>query len=208
MQLKIYQRLNQILIGIMVVTIVSLTIIILNFTKFDATLKITTIVVFFSFTLISFFAFKMLEHNWDKYLIQKMILKGQVALAEIISASPLYPIKDSSAHFYEIWQIEVIVRDLELETHKITLYEKVNADIKRIPTGYVYVTYDPDKPNRLFIIPNGTIGRFTNLAPLINFYETSKLNIKYLDVIDDQGLVIRTFKESIKIYESESKVNN
>ncbi len=208
MQLKIYQRLNQILIGLMAIIVVGLTFIILNFTKLDTTLKIIAIVGFFSFTVISFFAFKMLEYNWDKYLIQRMILKGQVALAEIINANPLYPIKDSASHFYELWQIEVVIRDAELKTQKVTFYEKMNADIKKIPTGNVYVTYDPEKPERLFIIPNGTIGRFTNLAPLINFYETSKLNIKYLDVIDDQGLVIRTYKESIKIYESEKQVNN
>ncbi len=203
MQLKIYQRLNQILIGLIVLVLATIAVIIINFSRFDNTLKLIIIVGFFTFTILSFFAFKMLEYNWDKYLIQKMILKGHVALAEITSASPLYTIKDSASKYYRIFQFEVVMKDLELNNTKLTFYEKMNIDVKTVPTGNIYITYDPKKPNRLFIIPNGVIARFTNLAPLINFYEKSNIKIKYLDVIDDQGLVIRTFKESIRLYNSQ-----
>ncbi|MDD3923734.1 MAG: hypothetical protein PHP11_01360, partial [Erysipelotrichaceae bacterium] len=197
MQLKIYQRLNQILIGLIISIIVVLTLVIINFKSFDSSIKIIVIVGFFAFTILSFFGFKMLEYNWDKYLIQKMILKGQVALAEIVTSTPLYPIKDSASHFYRLWQFDMIIKDTELQTHKLTLYEKMNYEVKTIPTGNVYVTYDPEKPKKLFIIPNGMIGRFTNLMPLVSFYEKANLNIKYLDVIDDKGLVIRTYKDSL-----------
>lgn len=203
MQLKIYQRLNQILIGLIVLVLVTIAVIIINFSRFDNSLKLIIIVGFFTFTILSFFAFKMLEYNWDKYLIQKMILKGHVVLAEITSASPLYTIKDSASKYYRIFQFEVVMKDLELNNTKLTFYEKMNIDVKTVPTGNIYITYDPKKPNRLFIIPNGVIARFTNLAPLINFYEKSNIKIKYLDVIDDQGLVIRTFKESIRLYNSQ-----
>ena len=114
MQLKIYQRLNQILIGIIIIIIVALAVVIINFGSFDSTTRIIVMVGFFAFTVLSFLGFKMLEYNWDKYLIQKMILKGQVALAEIVSSTPLYPIKDTASRFYRLWQFEVIVKRTEL----------------------------------------------------------------------------------------------
>ena len=168
-------------------------------------MKIIVIAGFFALTLLTFFGFKTLEINWDRYLIQKMILNGQIGLAEITSAQPLYKIKDSASKFYRLFQIDVVLKDLELNNVKLTFYEKFNIDVRTIPTGNVYITYDPLKPNRIFIIPNGTIARFTNLAPIINFYEQSNIRIKYLDVIEDSGLVIRTYKESLKQYDTDKK---
>jgi len=205
MQLKIYQKLNQILIGMIIVFLAIIIVIILNFSKLDSTLKIIVVIGFFALTLLAFFGFKTLEINWDRYLIQKMILNGQIGLAEITNTSPLYKIKDSSSKFYRLFQIDVVLKDLELNNIKLTFYEKFNINVRTIPTGNVYITYNPNKPNRLFIIPNGTIARFTNLAPIVSFYEKSKIKIKYLDVIEDNGLVIRTYKESLKQYDTDQK---
>ncbi|MPM97412.1 hypothetical protein SDC9_144585 [bioreactor metagenome] len=203
MQLKIYQRLNQILLGLIIITLAIIGVIIFNFGKLDGTAKILIVIGFFVFTLVAILGFKTLEYNWDKYLIQKMILRGQVALAEIKSANPLYQIKDSSSKFYRLFQVEVVMKDLELQNVNLTVYEKFNINVRSIPNGNVYITYDAKKPNRLFIIPNGMIARFPSIAPIISFYENAGLKLKYLDVLDDEGLVIRTFKESLKIFDNQ-----
>jgi hypothetical protein len=82
----------------------------------------------------------------------------------------------------------------------------MNIETDQIPSGSVYVTYDAAKPAQIFMIPNSMIGSLPSLMPIVQGYEKdSKLEIKYLDVHYNKGMVLKTFKETISDYKKEKE---
>lgn len=208
MQLKIYQRLNQLLILIFVSIVVFGIAVVLNFNRLE-NMKTLIFAFFMLYSLGCYFIFKMIENNWDKRLIQKMAIANQVVVANIREAKPYLHIKDSSSKHYNLWEITVDYYDHDLNRHEYTLFERMNASVEMIPHGTVFLTHDENKPNRKFIIPNVIVSHIESLMPIVQKYEKTKaINIKYLNVYYNTGIVIETYKESLKNQKNNSKVED
>lgn len=107
--------------------------------------------------------------------------------------------RDSSFTTYHLYEFEADVYDTDLNCTRRTFYEKMNEQTESIPNGTVYITFDETKPTQIFIIPNVMISHIPSLIPIVAAYEKSKqIKIKYLDVYYNKGMVIKTFKESLK----------
>lgn len=198
MQLKIYQRLNQLLLAIIALTILIVSLIVMNFSKLQAKLFLI-IFLFIIYSLLCFFGFRFLEINWDKYLIQKMAINNQIVLARIKKVEALMPIKDSSAKYYTLWQLTVDFWDHDMNKHETTLVEKMNVNTKEIPFGNIFITYNKDKPKQLFVVPNVMVSHLEKMAPIAAAYEKNKaISIKYLNAYYKDGMIIETYKSSLK----------
>ena len=80
----------------------------------------------------------------------------------------------------------------------MTFSEKFASTQTSIPNGFIYVTYDTDKPEAVFIIPNMLLGAFENVPSIIQNYEKTVKDIRYLNVYFTKGIVLETFKESLR----------
>ena len=198
MQLRIYQRLNQLLFALLGSDVIIIAVAFWKFNTIRDSLVIYFVIVLV-YNLICFFAYKTIEINWDKRMMQKMAVKGQVALANIKTAKLLLAIKDSGNKHYNIWQFDVDYWGKDMEKKEGIVIEKLNPLIQTVPSGTVYITEDPKKPLHRFIIQNIVVGNIPALMPLVAAYENNKnLKIKYLNVYYRDGLVIETFKQSLK----------
>jgi hypothetical protein len=147
--------------------------------------------------------FKYLEDYWDKRIITRMAKDGKIALMNISGGKRIVPLRDTSLRTYWIYELEGELWNREHVPMRKIFQEKMNADTKEIPQGFVYVTYDEQKPRQMFIIPNTIIGNLPNLMPLVADYEKdAKINVKYLDAHYNKGIVLRTFKETISDYKA------
>lgn len=153
-------------------------------------------IVVFSLIFISIYHY--LEVNVDRKIITKMVQEGNMALARIESGVFEKIHKDAALKKYVIWKLSVTIYDKNLEVHKMEIYDQFAPQQESIPQGNVYVTYDPNKPDCIFIIPNMLVGAFESNKDLILNYEKKIKNIKYLNVYYNHGLVVETFKESMK----------
>ena len=146
--------------------------------------------------------FRYLEENWDKNVIGKMAKSGKIALMNIKSGKRIMAARDSGFRNYWIYEFEGTMYNDRHEPMEKKFQEKMNKDTEEIPTGSVYVTYDELKPAQIFIIPNAMIGSLPNLMKTVQDYEKdSKIEVKYLDAHYNKGMVLKTFKETIKDYE-------
>jgi len=197
MQLKIYKRLNSLLLIMLLIPIVIAVIVVVNYNYF-ADYIILLFIIVFVYNLACFFLFKMLEKNWDKNIIQKMAINNQVVLANIKSAKIAFPFRDSSRKLYNMWEITVDYIDHDMSTHEFVFFEKLNPYQTEIPLGTVFMTNDEKKLGRKFIVPNVIISHIETMIPIVENYEKQKkAYIKYLNVYYNDGLVIETYKQSM-----------
>jgi hypothetical protein len=162
--------------------------------------------VFIFVSIVLALYFKYLEDHWDKKIIFRMAKDGKVALMEISGGRRIMPLRDTSLRTYWIYELEGELWNREHVPIRKTFQEKMNKDTGEIPQGFVYVTYDEQKPRQIFVIPNVMIGNLPGLAPLVADYEKDgKINIKYLDAYYNRGMVLRTFKETISDYKAGAK---
>ncbi|MDR1795697.1 MAG: hypothetical protein LBR25_09910 [Erysipelotrichaceae bacterium] len=198
MQLKIYRRINQLIIGSMIGVLVGTAILLTrkDLSESSRNIMIASLIII---VVVAFFGAKMLENNWDKRMIQKMALNQQIALANIIETTRFMIIRDTSFRKYILWEFKVMMLDRQGNKREATFYDKVNASLLEIPKGTIYMTYDPDKPDRMFVIPNVIISHIPTLMPVVKKFESTKnFHIKYINVYYDGGLVFKTFKETLK----------
>ncbi len=197
MQLRIYRLLNFISLLIMLLTIAGVIFIFIYRTALAASMSIV-IVIFVVVAVLLFLAFKMLENNLDKVIMQKKAYKGDIVLANITSARFLSAIRDTSFKTYTLWAIAVTYYDHDMKSHETTIIEKLNPICKSIPHGTIYMTYDQKHPDRGLVVQNVIISHTPSLKPLIDRYEANKnIKIKYLNTHYDSGLVINTFEEQM-----------
>jgi hypothetical protein len=162
--------------------------------------------VFIFVSLVLAIYFKYLEDYWDKRIIMRMAKDGKVALMNISGGKRLMPLRDTSLRTYWIYELEGELWNREHVPIRKSFQEKMNTDTDEIPQGFVYVTYDEQKPRQIFIIPNAMIGNLPNLMPLVADYEKDgKINIKYLDAHYNRGMVLKTFKKTISDYKAGTK---
>ncbi len=150
------------------------------------------------FSLVYFYWFKHYESNWDKKIILRMLESQRIALAKILSYGAVSHIRDSNFKNYIIYKLELEVIKPDLTSEKIVCYEKFNNNVTSIPQGHVYITYDEALPDHVFIIQNELLAHFHELAPMVKNYEAKVKDLKYLSVIQNQGLVIKTFHAHLK----------
>lgn len=204
MQLKLYRYLTW---GSLVMAIVLLggaAYILFNHALFASLSKALTFYVIIA--LVITLIYKFLENNIDKILLQRKVFKGEVVLANIKSYKYLTAFRDSGFRTYLLMQFEVTYYDENMQPHPATIIEKMNKDCTSIPLGSLYMTYDAKHPDNGMFVQNFLISRVPELMPLVQKYENTKsINIKYLDVHYDNGLVIQTFKDALKQNEERQK---
>ena len=197
MQLKILKRLNLILYALLGAVLILAIVVILNFNFFRPHLLLVFAGTFI-YNMIAFFLYKYLEKNWDKSIIQKMAIANQVVIANIKQSKQLFSFKDSGGKRYNMWQIELEYVDHDLNHHTTLIFEKLNQELTILPLGTVFLTYDPKKPDRQFIVPNVIISHIDTMIPIVSNYEKSKKAfIKYLNVYYNDGLIIETYRQSM-----------
>ena len=205
MQLRIYYGFNAILLGIISCVVIAGGIIMKNFNTYDN--KTLVLVIYFAITILAYFVFKTAENNYDKRMIQKMVMKGEIALAQIKSAKAVKHIKDTSGKHYHLWEVEVEYYDQQFKKHKYTLIDKFNVNLREIPNGTVYITNNEAKPHQKFFVQNVMIGHIPSLQPIVAAYEKNKLiPIKYLNVYYKDGIIIETYETSMKNKKEAEKV--
>lgn len=198
MQFKINKRLNQLLYLMIGIELVAAVLLFVNRRLFSNHLFLIFAIIFI-YNIVCFFIFKTLEKNWDKRIIQKMVLNNQVVIANIKSGKIAFPYRDSSYKKYNMWEITVDYIDHDMSTHEFVFYEKLNPTVEHLPKGTVFLTNDNNKPGKKFIVPNVLISHSESLMPIVQNYEKQKkAYIKYLNVYYDNGLVIETYQQSMK----------
>lgn len=198
MQLKVAKVLNQILLIIFMIVVGLIALLFVLIPKMPE-LKWVFLGSFVLTGIALLTVFRWLEQTWDKRVITRMAQNGKVALANIQSAERIQPMRDSSFLSYWLYEFKGELYDPELNRIEKKFYEKMNYTTDEVPNGSVFVTYDPEKPDQVFIIPNDVISHIPALAPIAAKFEKDKrIGVKYLDVYYDKGINIRTFREAVK----------
>ena len=197
MQLRIAKMLNKLLavIGLLIICGgVGVYFLSRNFPE----LRLLFICLFILVALAFMAAFRWFEARWDKRVITRMAREGRIALANIISARRVMPLRDSSFTNYWLYEFQSELYDSKVNKSEKTFYEKMSRDMDEVPQGSVYVTYDAAMPGQVFIIPNVMISHMPHLAPVVKRYEDDKsISIKYLDVFYNKGIVLKNFKDTV-----------
>jgi len=159
--------------------------------------KTAYLILFVLITIGLMIFFRWMEERWDKQVIIRMTKNGKVALANIKHTERVMRMRDSA--FTNFWLYE-FVADLvtpDLENLKdVKFWEKMNIDTTQIPDGSVYVTYDPEKPTQIFVVPNVLISQLPGLMPVVRKIEVNA-SIRYLDAFYNKGMVIKSMKDSL-----------
>lgn len=196
MQLKIAKIINS-LLALLTVTILVLAggyfFVYNRYPEF----KTTYLILFALIAIALMIFFRWMEEGWDKRVITRMAKDGKVALANIKHSERIMRMRDSA--FTNFWLYE-FVADLvtpELETLKdVKFWEKMNVETDKIPNGSVFVTYDPEKPTQIFVVPNVLISQLPELMPAVRKIEANA-SIRYLDTYYNKGMVIKSMKDSL-----------
>jgi hypothetical protein len=156
-------------------------------------------VLFIAIGLSLLFLFNYYEQHIDRWIIQKMVKNGQVALAEIRKGTFHRLFTDGRFKKHVLWKLELDVYDHDHRKHRVTTIEKFSPHQTSIPAGSVYVTWDPARPDHIFLIPNLLIGSTAALKPLVQGYEDDQqLPVAYLNCFYDEGIRLMTYQQSMK----------
>ena len=196
MQLKLHRRCTIMISIFLVILIIAVAYLTMNADAWrDRFLEVMIIIVAVSTVFLVFF--KYYENNADKNIINKMVREDRYALAKIKDGKFERIIKDSNNHKYTVWKLDLEVYDQDLNTHEMAIYEKFDASQTKIPRGNVYVTYDEEKPDHMFLVPNILLNISPNASDIVNKYEAKVKDIKYLNVYYQKGIIVETFKKSM-----------
>lgn len=193
MQLKIAKIINSLLAVLTVIILALAGGYIFVYNRYPE-FKTTYLVLFAIVAVVLMLFFRWMEDGWDKRVITRMAKDGKVALANIKHSERVMRMRDSA--FTNFWLYE-FVADLvtpDLQTLKdVKFWEKMNADTQQIPNGSVFITYDPEKPTQIFVVPNVLISQLPELIPVVRKIEANA-SIRYLDTYYNKGMVIRSMK--------------
>lgn len=195
MQLKIYKR-STLFLGLVLLIILS-SIVGLYLTReswSDHFGLVIILFVFFVFVLTGAHAYY--DTQYDIALIRKMIVHKKIALAFVKEGTFVRLTRDVKFKQHLLWQLDLDLYDLDMNKITVSTIEKFNPLQKSIPHGHIYVTYDPEKPDRIFIIPNVILTSVKELKEIVDMYE-SNLKTKYLNAFYQNGNRLLTFKEAI-----------
>ena len=196
MQLKIAKIINSLLALLTVIILVLAGGYFFVYNRYPE-FKTTYLILFALIAIALMIFFRWMEEGWDTRVITRMAKDGKVALANIKHSERIMRMRDSA--FTNFWLYE-FVADLvtpELETLKdVKFWEKMNVETDKIPNGSVFVTYDPEKPTQIFVVPNVLISQLPELMPAVRKIEANA-SIRYLDTYYNKGMVIKSMKDSL-----------
>ena len=196
MQLKLYKKSTILLALVITIDIVAIFFL-LNYLKSDNANKFLAIIAFIAFIFILYFIYSYYDLYADRNLIKKAVSNGDVALAKIKDGTFVRFARDSRLTNHVYWELNVEIYDNDMKKIDTSIIEKFSTHQTSIPKGYVYVTYLQDKPEDSLIIPNVIISSIAEYKPLVDEYE-KKIKPKYLNAYINKGLILQTYKDSIK----------
>ena len=196
MQEKLFKRSSIILALILAIDIAG---IVLLFKNKDLWLenKVIVICIFVAFILLTTFIYAYLDLNADRNIVRKAVKNGDVAMAKIIDGTFVRFGRDARLRNHVYWKLNAELIDDDMKKTKITIIEKFSLHQTKIPTGHVYVTYDPKHLNNCLIIPNVIISSIPEYKVLVDTYE-KEIKPTYLNAYYNDGLIIQSYKDSIK----------
>ncbi len=196
MQLKIAKIINSLLAVLTVIILALAGGYFFVYTRYPE-FKTTYLILFAVIAIALMIFFRWMEEGWDKRVITRMAKDGKVALANIKSSERVMRMRDSAFTNFWLYEFKADLVTPELETLKdVKFWEKMSAETDKIPNGSVFVTYDPEKPTQIFVVPNVLISQLPELMPAVRKIE-AKASIRYLDTYFNKGMVIRSMKESL-----------
>lgn len=197
MQLKLYKKSTILLTIVVIVDIISIVLLV-KFRTLWAGNKLPVILGFVLFIFALSTIYSYYDLNADRNLIRKRVANGDVAMAKIINGSFVRFGRDARLKNHVYWKMDAVVYDNDMVEHKTTIIEKFSTHQTRIPKGFVYVTYVEGKEDECLIIPNVIISSIPEYMPLVKDYEKA-LKPKYLNAYYNDGLILQTYEDSIKL---------
>jgi len=196
MQLKLYKK-STIMIGIITaLAIVSIVLLMLNRSKWaDQSFLVFGIYILAVFALT--FIYADYDLNAGRRAVMKKVREGHIALAKINGGKTERQIRDARLRNYNLWNLDLTVIDNDLNTVNASCIEKFSLQQTQIPSGHVYVTYDPAKPDEILIIPNILLQQLPEYQPLVENYE-KHIKTTYLNCYYNNGLIIKSYKETLQ----------
>lgn len=196
MQLKIAKIINSLLAVLTVIILALAGGYFFVYTRYPE-FKTTYLIIFAVIAIALMIFFRWMEDGWDKRVITRMAKDGKVALANIKASERVMRMRDSAFTNFWLYEFKADLVTPELETLKdVKFWEKMNAETDKIPNGSVFVTYDPEKPTQIFVVPNVLISQLPELMPVVRKIEANA-SIRYLDTYYNKGMVIRSMKDSL-----------
>ena len=202
MQSKIYRKSTVFLTLVLVIDVLSIIWLVTNQSVW-ADHKFSTIALFVLFLFVLSTAFSYYDMNADRNIIKKAVNNGDVAMAYIVDGKFVRFGRDAKLKNHVFWELTVDIYDNDMKKVRTKIVEKFTIHQTKIPSGYVFVTYNENKPEDSLIIPNIIISSMPVYQELVEDYEKA-LKPKYLNVYYNNGLVIQTYRESIE-YERKQK---
>ncbi|NLZ76019.1 MAG: hypothetical protein GX914_05890 [Erysipelotrichia bacterium] len=196
MQLKLYKKSTIILFFVIIATLLSTIILISTRSKWGNNSLAILIGYFVAVSGLNM-AFAYYDTMTDKRIIKKMVTSGQIALAYIKEGRFVRFIRDAKLNKYVLWEMDITLYDQNMQAHKTTMIEKFNISQTSIPSGHCYVTYNPEKPEDILLVPNVLISSIGAYQPLAMQYERV-VKPKYLNSFYRYGNCLQTYEQSIK----------
>ncbi|MBQ0036445.1 MAG: hypothetical protein KBT35_05965 [Firmicutes bacterium] len=196
MQDKLYKR-STLMLGI--ILLINIGAIVWLFLNKDVWANNRTLVsvCFVIFMLASMLFYAYIDLNADRNYIRKAVRNGDVVMAKIKTGSFIRIARDARLKKHIYWKLDAILYDDDMNPHDITIIEKFAPSQTSIPTGHVYITYDKNNLNNSLIIPNVIISSIPEYQFLVETYE-KEISPKYLNAYYRNGLVLQSYKDSIK----------
>jgi len=196
MQLKIAKIINNLLAVLTVIILALAGGYIFVYNRYPE-FKTTYLILFALIAIGLMVFFRWMEEGWDKRVITRMAKDGKVALANIKRSERVMRMRDSAFTNFWLYEFGADLVTPDLQTLKdVKFWEKMNVDTGQIPNGSVFVTYDPEKPTQIFVVPNVLISQLPELMPVVRKIEANA-SIRYLDTYYNKGMIIRSMKESL-----------
>lgn len=196
MQLKIYKKSTLLLTIVLLVDILSIVALIMFREKWAA-YKLETIIGFAALLFILATIYSSYDLHADQRMIRKAVSNGDVALAKINNGTFVRFARDARLRNHVYWKLDVEIFDNDMKKIDATIIEKFSTHQTQIPKGYVFVTYVEGNENDSLIIPNVIISSINEYQPLVEDYEKA-IKPKYLNAYINDGLILKTFEESLK----------
>lgn len=196
MQQKYYRK-STLLLTLTIIIDVLCLLGLLQYRKTIGKLPIGLVVGFVLLIFVLSAIFSYYDMNADKNYIKKCIANGDVALAKICDGSFVRFARDAKLHNHVFWKMNIELYDNDMKMFKASLIDKFSMHQTQIPSGYVFVTYIEGKEDDCLIIPNVIISSIPEYQPLVEDYEKA-LKPTYLNAYYNDGMILQTYKESIK----------
>ncbi|HPX33277.1 MAG TPA: hypothetical protein PLT36_07220 [Erysipelotrichaceae bacterium] len=206
MQLRLYKKSTIILFFVIIATLLSTILLISTRNKWGDNALIILIGYFIGVSGLNM-AFAYYDTKTDQKIIKKMVTSGHVALAYAKEGRFIRYIRDARLNKFILWEIDITLYDHDMQAHNTTMIEKFNITQTSIPSGHFYVTYNPEKPDDILLIPNVLISSIGAYQPLAMEYE-KVVKPKYLNSFYRYGNCLQTYEQSLKEQREKEEKNN